>query len=448
MKKFWLNCFLATVFVFGVLWTISKIAQFSLLNVFDPLGQAIGDMDITDIAFSSLRIKETVPDSNIVLVNIGNLPRAGIAEQIRIINSHKPKIIGIDSFFFLCGNNSCSGELHPDCCPQAFDTLSNTALASAIAEAGNVVLVNRLQQTEELVRREGDVLTQDTVARSDPRITAFALDEGFANLDTSAEEQEDLKTCRRFFPKLTMADGSVEYAFAVKVAMRYDSTKTAKFLARNKFSEVINYRRNGSDPHHASHPAYSNKYISIDWYQVGDSVHGYDPKDIKDKIVLLGYMGASMEDTSWDDKFITPLNKKYAGKTRPDMYGVVVHANIISMILDEEYIGELAQWQEYALSFIVCFFNVYLFMLIVQRIPHWYDGVSLLLQLIQIVICTFLMIYVLHWFNFKLNLTYTLASLALVGTCFELYNGVVLQVWRSIKRKIWITRSNEEVLIQ
>jgi CHASE2 domain-containing sensor protein len=156
-------------------------------------------------------------------------------------------------------------------------------------------------------------------------------------------------------------------------------------------------------------------------------------------------MGSDMLDTSWDDKFITPLNKQFAGKTRPDMYGVVVHANVISMILDEAYIDELEAWQEYAIAILVCFLNVMLFTYINRKIPVWFDALSILAQLAQFLVCTFLMIYALYWFNFKLNLTYTLAALAVVGTCFELYHSVVRAGLSAIKTRGWFTIKKERV---
>ena len=153
-----------------------------------------------------------------------------------------------------------------------------------------------------------------------------------------------------------------------------------------------------------------------------------------------------MKDTSWDDKFITPLNKYYAGKTRPDMYGVVVHANIISMIMNEDYIDELAPWQEYLIAFLVCLFNVAIFTLIVRKIPHWFDGLSILMQLAHMIVGTLLMIFFLKWFNLKLNLTLTLAALALVGTCFELYNGFFRGIFKRIRNSKLFTKKKEEVL--
>jgi CHASE2 domain-containing sensor protein len=435
MKKFLIDCFAATIFVFLVLLGIREISQLNVFNVFDPIGQSLGDMEITDITFSRLRDDPKV-DTSIVIVNIGNLTRAEVAQQVRVISKFKPKVIGIDSFF------DCQGGLTDSVnCPQAYDTLSNLLLGSAIQEAENVVLVTKLLQTDSLLKaNNGDIDIYDSLERSDEMIRADAY-EGYASLETEADHQEDLKSCRRFNPTMSVKD-KLEMAFSVKMAMLYDSVKTKKFLARNKHSEVINYRGNIYDPFGASE--FPGRYYTLDWYQAL-AEESFEPGLFKDKIVIMGFLGADLRDTSWDDKFFTPLNKHYAGKTRPDMYGVVVHANAVSMILNEDYVDELVLWQQVAIAFVICFLNVALFGYINTKLPLWFDGLSIMLQLLQIVVCTFLMIYVFKWFTFKLNITLALAAIAIVGTCFELYNSVLKTGFYFIKNRL-LTKRTDQVL--
>jgi CHASE2 domain-containing sensor protein len=441
MRKFWTDSLIATFFVFLVLLAVQEVSQLNIFNVFDPLGKALSDMELTDITFSNLRVEVPKPDENILLVNIGTLSRAEIAQQIRAISRFKPKVIGIDAFF-TCGG-CFDGKIDSVCCPLAYDTLSNMMLAEAIAEAGNVVLVSKLLQSDTLIAQYGDVDRYDSLQHTDAFIRRNAF-EGYANLETGASHQEDLKTCRRLNPSMKMEDGGTELAFSTRIAMLFDSAKTKRFLERKNQSEVINYRGNVPDPYKASAEEFSSRYTYLDWYQPFDT-STFLPSIITDRIVLFGFMGNDMLDTSWDDKFITPLNRQFAGKTRPDMYGVVVHANVISMILDEAYINELEDWQEYAIAIFVCFLNVVLFTYINRKIPVWFDALSIVAQLVQFLVCTFLMIYALYWFDFKLNLTATLAALAVVGTCFELYHSVLRAGLSAIKSSKWFTIKKERV---
>jgi CHASE2 domain-containing sensor protein len=151
----------------------------------------------------------------------------------------------------------------------------------------------------------------------------------------------------------------------------------------------------------------------------------FDPSLIKDNIVLFGFLGDYIGDPAWDDKFFTPLNKKVAGRANPDMFGLVIHANIINMILAEDYINRLSEWQEWAIAFIVCFLNVALFSYINSRLPLFYDGISVILQVIEIGICSILVVFLFSYFSFKTSLSYTMGALALVGPCYDTYSGLV-----------------------
>jgi len=423
MKKFFIDCTMATLFVFVTLGGIVKITDLKIFSAFDPLGQALGDMELTDIAFSQLREDPTI-DTNIVIVNIGALPRRGVAEQIRILNKCNPKVIGIDSYF------NCPKNLRDTInCPPLADVMGNIMLANAIAETKNMVLVTRVTQTDSLYNT-GIVDQYDSIEFTDEDIRGNAFG-GFANLPTDADNQESFKACRTFIPRLKVNNDTLN-AFSVQVARIYAPEKTKRFLDRGNEEEVINYRGNILDMYGAS--SFAGRYFALDWYQVLNEE--FLPTLITDKIVLMGYMGDDFSDTSWDDKFFTPLNKQYAGKANPDMYGLVVHANIISMILAEDYIEEMAEWQEWAIAIIICFLNVALFWLIYKKSPDWFDGLSVLIQLIQIILLSFLMIYFFNWYSFKLNLTSTLAALALVGTCFEIYQSVILKLFYWLKDRL------------
>ncbi len=433
MRKFLIDCILATAFVFVTLAGIVKITDLKIFSAFDPLGQALGDMELTDIAFSQLRSDPTI-DTNIVIVNIGSLPRRDVAEQIRIINKYKPKVIGIDSYF------NCPKNLRDTInCPAIADLMGNVMLANAISEVENFVMVTRVTQSDSLFN-SGIVDEYDSIEHTDIDIRGRAY-EGFANLPTDADNQESFKACRTFIPRLRVG-GDTLNAFSIEVSRIYDPEKTKKFLDRGNFEEVINYRGNIIDFYGAS--SFAGRYFALDWYQVLDEE--FIPSLITNKIVLMGFMGDTFSDTSWDDKFFTPLNKQYAGKANPDMYGLVVHANIISMILAEDYIEVMKSWQEWSIAIIVCFLNVALFWLIHHRIPDWFDGITIMLQLTQIVLLSFLMIYFFNWYGFKLNLTVTLGALALVGTCFEIYVGVVVKTYDTIRNSRWFTNRKSGVL--
>ncbi len=438
MKKFLINSLFATLFVFGFMWCISKVTKLELFNAFDPIAQALSDFELTDYAFSNLR-QDPLVDERIVLVNIGGLSRGQIAQQLSIIAQHKPRVIGIDGFF------NCEGGLRDTVnCPQLLDTLGNLMLSSAIQEAGNVVLVTKLLQSDSLTKADAAEV-YDSIEYSDELFQSVAK-HGYANLVTGARYQEDVKICRSFIPK-TIANGKTEYAFAVQLAMQYDPVKTAKFLSRDKPEEIINYRGNidiqdvkikslrGQDLGTTHYPV---MFYALDVYQPfrGEFL----PEMIKDKIVIFGYLGDYLGDPSWSDKFFTPLNNKVAGRANPDMFGLVVHANILATILNEDYIDGLPEWATYFIAFLFCFFNVALFYALNHRYPLWFDSVSLVIQITQIVLLVGFSVWLFSESNFKLDLTLTLATIAAVGPCFEFYFNVfrpgMARLWLNIIRRL------------
>src|SRR5687768_6552819 len=158
MRKFWTDCVLATALVFLVMWGILGITNLAIFNAFDSIGQALSDIELTDYVFSGLR-DDPDPDQNIVVVNIGDLSRGEIAEEIKIISQHKPKVIGVDSFF------GCPSALRDTVnCPKLADVMGNLMLSNAIQEAGNVVLVSKVMQADSSLA----VDEYDSLRTSDP----------------------------------------------------------------------------------------------------------------------------------------------------------------------------------------------------------------------------------------------------------------------------------------
>jgi CHASE2 domain-containing sensor protein len=434
MQKFWLNCLLATAFVFFFMWALSKITELKMFNAFDPIGQALGDLELTDYAFAKLRPLPLV-EERVVLVNIGLLPRAGIAEQIRIISKYKPKVIGIDSFFY------CEGNLRDSVnCPELLDTMGNLLLSNAIQEAGNVVLVSKLHQTKS-VFRSGAVDVIDSIAFSDSVFQNFAT-VGYANLTTNATYQEDVKDCRSFPPRMVV-NGTEHLAFAVQMAMLYDSVQTRRFLARGHKEELVNYRGNVEfqetmdallNEKAIAETEYPVMFTAIDVKDV--LTENFDEDVFKDKIVILGFLGSIFGDPAWNDKFFTPLNKKIAGRANPDMFGVVVHANIVSMILNGDYIDQLEEHHKYLIAFIFCYLNMALFFYINAKIPIWFDSVSLLIQVLQIVLLMGATILIFTDSAFKLDLTLTIGVIALAGPCFGFYDNILTTLVRNWQKRL------------
>lgn len=365
----------------------------------DPLGDVFSDLEFTDVYFSQL-LDDPVADENVILVNVGLEPRAGIAIMLDSISKYDPAVIGVDLFFDYLKE----------------DTLGDIMLSDALGRVENLIMVNKLSQKWESVGTE----RYDSLEWSHPIFT-YNAHPAFANLITDANVQEDLKMCRTFTPQLRTEDGENQIAFSVKMASFVDSAKAQKFLDRGHEEEVINYRGNVLD---YGATKFGNKYFALDTYDV---YNGYFTGDIiKDKVVIFCFLGEELGDReNFEDKFFTPLNQQYVGRAFPDMYGGVIHANIVSMVLNEDYVNYLDEIPKWIITVVFHFITVMMFSWIYKKLPKWYDGITKVIQLILLIGIPYIMIYVMDLYSFKLELNILLIAIALTGDGLEVYYGVV-----------------------
>ncbi|MDW7695352.1 CHASE2 domain-containing protein [Flammeovirgaceae bacterium SG7u.111] len=399
MKKFvsWVNVF-GTLSLFGFLWVLGEIGiQFDFLNVFE---QVISDYNLTDIYYTKVRDNSTVKyDENIVLVNIGGADRGrrSIAAQIAILNKYEPKVIGIDAKFFTLKDE---------------DPIGDFMLAQSIKDAKNFVMGSEFR------------VLSDTSSTWDTLIVPpvqFAQYAHTAHVNTGNIEFDDFVTWRDIPVKEKTRAGVEEVCFAAKIAELYDKEVAEEFMARGNDIENIYFKGN------------LDKYQKLDVEDVLDE--NFTSETIKGKIILMGYLGDGYTDYHFDeDKFYTPLNEKMVGRGVPDMFGVVVHANIVSMILDRTYINEMPIWMGVLIAIIVCHLNVVFFTKILfnKRIAPYY-GLTKIVQLVEVLFIVSITILLFGMYNYKLDLTLTFLVIILVGDVTEIYVDIFVHNIQRLK---------------
>lgn len=392
-KKVLIDSVLGTLLIFLILATLDEV--FDSLEILDPIGEALEDVEMTDILYSDENLRDAFADTNVVIVNIGYLSRAGIAEQIKIINKYNPRAIGMDTFF--------ASEKDPE---------GDSLLAQALSEVENLVMPVQLLYSEET----------DNFDNSKVSLPKFNANAHMAhvNLITGVGvQQTDVKTCRTFSPAETYL-GEELPAYAVKMAEFLSPEKAGNFLKRNYEYETIKYRGNIID--------YLGKYVPMfPALDVEDVFYeNFVPELIEGKLVLFGFLGADFGDIyNTEDKYFTPMNEKYAGRGSPDMFGVVIHANIIAMILSEDYINKLADHWEWALAVLLCFLNVWFCTWVNLRLPYWYDGITKAAILLEVLVLFFIIFRLFLDFSFKLELTVAMICIALSSDVMEFYHGIL-----------------------
>ncbi len=394
-----------TIIVLASMWGIGQVPLFKNLEVLNPIAEATQDFDMTDVVFSKLR-PDPKGDDRITLVNIGELGREGIAELLDSIQKYNPKVVGIDAFF--------RSDLDPEI---------DSILEATCAKIKNLVFVTQLAKPNEKA-------SFDSLEASNERFIKHGQ-AGFANLTTEGSgNQTGFYTCRTFLPQATVKDAGIQYSFGLKIAELYDAEAAKKLLNRKQPFEDINFRGNINVEQinlGEVEGKQGSVFTAVDFDDVFEG--RFQGEGIfKDKIVILGYLGKQLGQISFDDKFYTPLNDNYVDKRTPDMYGAVIHANIVSMILDANYINQASPWLEYSLMLLITLLSAALFSFFFRKVGYWYDALTILCQLILSMLIVAIGLYAFVNYNLKININFTILIVLVIGIFVEIYFGLILKL--------------------
>jgi CHASE2 domain-containing sensor protein len=411
-----------TVLLLSALYLISLIPFNS--DALNPIQKTLGDFELTDIVFSQLRDNPPV-DDRVVIVNIGTLDRAGIAQEIEILNHYKPKVIAIDARFI----KPKAPEVDSALC-QAFSKVENMIIGCKLIpnhvtsendsmlephamfrRYARTAFVNVITEGEDVFKTGRNIVPSDHYYKWYPKDTSFNR--------TKLNDTTDLLVRTRTFLKVD----TLVHSFPTTIARCYDSAAVRKYLARNKDTETINFRGNIDLRMEGVSNNSKGVYTVLDVQQVMDTAFVADA--VKGKIIIMGYLGAELGQNSWEDKFFTPLNKNYIGKTYPDMYGVVAHANSVSMILDGDFIDEMPEWLNNIVSIIIVFFNVFFITYLFFKLKVWYEAFSNIVVLGEAAALVFLVLYIFNHYDFQFDVTLPIVALFLTGNIVEIYYGMI-----------------------
>jgi CHASE2 domain-containing sensor protein len=422
-----------TIFVLGVMFLISKMDFFNS-DAFNPIQKAFGDFQLTDVVFSKLRERPGV-DTNVVLVNIGNLPRAGIAEQVNILNKYEPAVIGIDARFLTPKDPDGDSALS-----QAFAKVKNLVLGSKLLANGEKGENDSIQEPHPMFRRHAHTAYVNVISEGEDEFKTnrdIVPQDHYYKwkvLDSVYKKEVINDTMRLITSVRVLKKDTLDYSFPTKIAWFMDSSKVKKYLARNKETEIINYQGNIDTRMTGVGDNARGVFFILDVDQVLNDQ--FDPGIIKGKVVLMGFMGSDISQNSWEDKFFTPLNANYIGKTYPDMYGVVSHANVIAMILQGNFIDEMPEGLNTALSLLMILLNVFFINFLYHKLKVWYDGFSNVIVLIEAGALLGLVLYVFNNYNYKFDVTLAVVALFLTGNFVEIYHGIIKLGYEKLQTKV------------
>jgi len=345
-----------------------------------PIKQELDDFDIYDLFYSG---KDTThpgdKDPNIFIIQAAG-DRLQIAEQIKKIKSLQPAVIGVDLSFE--ENKEPLGDMQLKA-----EMLSDSLIVPGFTldyDSNHKVIIKEKFFPKEYLLQNG----------------------GFINFPYS-----DDYSVIRFFNPFYPGDNITYSSFAVRTAEIFSPASVNKIRKRSNSMEPVNYY--GS----------SEYYLNYTEDEFEKNFQDHQLGNVKGKIVLLGYFANKGDNNAKaEDMFFSPLNTKTKKKNLRDIYGVIIHANIISMILNEhDYITVLPRWACYLIGAILSILMNWLILYFHNRYKEPYHILFFFIELLATISVVFLFIGFYKWFNLKTPLLPIILFIVLSIQMFDLY---------------------------
>ncbi len=273
-------------------------------SYFNPLIHTLKDFSFLDIFYEGNFENNKAISEEIILINVEDYNRKQLTYLIEAINIEDPQVIGVDLIFLENQNNE-----------------DDSLLASALSNAKVVTT---------FINRENETLGNAAIFKSAQQVS------GFVNFD--AEGQVGVV---RKIQGIQNINGEQTYAFTSQIIRKYNN---GKIWHDNALEKRLTSKRRIK---------YYGNYQDFKHFNASDFINLDDKTIVKDKLVLLGYLGnplGSIYDV--EDKHFTPLNKNPSGKGIPDMYGLSIHANTLNMMLLDDFFIEIGLLGEALLIFV------------------------------------------------------------------------------------------------
>lgn len=373
--------------IFATLWVFVFIIVLGLLPInfyfLNPLKLALKDFDFNDLAYAKLgkgklgEGKNQKFDNRIVIINIGMADREGLAMLIEKTSSYQPRAIGLDVWM-----------------EEPREPEKDSLLRDVIGRTPNLVLASRFKPGK---GKEESEYHHNFFNPANPS-------EGYVNFYN--EEYATIRLWNPFFEYEKDHHKTAYPSFATTLLEKYAPDIFQKVKEKKKHKQIINYTRR------------TQQYQVI---QPDDLMAGVDSSAIRGKIALLGYINENPSDI--EDKKFTPMNEKYYGKTVPDMNGIVVHANILSMVLDDNYIKKLPSWFGWLVAIFIGWLHMSFFVRYYLENHIWFHLVAKIAQLASAIFFVYLGIYLFDQYRIKLDMKMTLIVIVMAVDVIYFYEA-------------------------
>lgn len=313
--SFWIDAICSTVFSFAVC-TVLYLA-FINISFFDAFSNAFRDFEFTDLYYSKALPESNISD-NIILVNVQYADRAEIAEAIDKIAEQNPTVIGLDLIF----------------------RDRKTAI-------GDSTLYASLMRHENIVT--SCYFDGDAIVENNPYFSPERFSSGFINL----YPRDGQTVIRDYLAWKTDSSNDTIYSFAARLAMRHNPNLIPELKSLDRIFPID----------------YTTDLDNFVLFELDEILLSDDPIPIIDGgIVILAYLGVPTGNPhDIEDKHFTPLNDHVAGKSTPDMYGAAIHANVLRMFVEDNFVWRVPTFWNYCLAFALATLATYWALVIMSR---------------------------------------------------------------------------------
>jgi len=384
LKRFFTEYLALNLFIFVCVWLLSLL----VLNVsfFDPFTEAFRDFSLTDLYYQKIKDRNGIYKGPLVLINAENKNRKELSFLLEKIQQSNPRTVGLDIMF----TNRQSDD--------------DTLLRNQFQKHNNFVLPSypNFENPVESIYNDSFFTREKN---------------NYVNIEG---DNKETSTIRHYYPFYDH-----QQAFTTGVLQKFNTSLYQKLLKKKGERVEIHYWGNLSN----------FTYFNFD--EVMDP--GFDTQALTGKIVLVGYLGlpnANLTNRIDEDMVFTPLNEKLSGRSYPDMYGCVTHANILRMVIEDDYIKVIPEWVNLALSFILIWLMLPLFCGLFFKGDIWFNGLGTGVQLIGSILFVFITILVYRHWDIKFDPGVLLACFVLLPTFINLYEVLLLTLRHQFKLPI------------
>lgn len=351
------------------------------LGMMNPIKLGMKDFDFNDLYYSKVSNKIDSIDKRIVIVNIGYANREELSMIVDKVASYQPKIMGLDVLF------DGPRDEHQD-----------SLLRESFRRNKNLVLAVKYQTDKHDKLIGGGNYFADSSSTT-----------GYVNFPYDS----DFESIRYYFPfKTDDHDKKIVLpSFSSALIKAYDENAYEIIREKENHKTIINYSRKLSEK--------KKDYQIVELENLmSDQV---DTAAIKGRIALLAYVNTNPNDV--EDKKFTPMNERYYGKTVPDMNGIVVHANIISMVLDRNYIKKVPLWGNILLAIIICWLHMSFFIHYYLESHIWFHLAAKIAQVASAIFFVWLGMEIYRRYGLKVDMKLSLVTIIMAVDVIYFYEA-------------------------